>query len=126
MWVCKYVRTPGGDEVLKEGKNPILVDGHSVDEDKDGTIEVGDQFADAQERSVVVQIDGEEPAADICSPTPPPIQPTTPPKPGNGPPHTGGEGGDVPVGLVGGGALLVGAALVVAEAERRRRAATGR
>src|SRR4029453_6769817 len=61
VWVCKYVRTPGGDEVLKEGKNPIMVDGHSVDQDKDGQVFVGDQFADAQELSVVVQIEGEDP-----------------------------------------------------------------
>ena len=127
VWVCKYVGTPGDDEVLKEGKNPISVSGNSVDKDKDGQVFVGDQFADAQGRSVVVQIEGKDPGPDICSPTPPPvIEPTTPPKPGDGAPHAGGEGGDVPVGLVGGGVLLVGAALVAAEAERRRRAATGR
>jgi hypothetical protein len=123
VWVCKYVRTPGGDEVLKEGQNPIKVSGNSVDKDKDGQVFVGDQFADAQERSVVVQIEGDDPGADICSPTPPPDGGTTP---GDGAPDTGGEGSDVPVGLVGGGALLVGAALVAAEAERRRRAATHR
>jgi hypothetical protein len=123
VWVCKYVRTPGGDEVLKSGKNPIEVSGHSVDKDKDGQVFVGDQFADAQDRSVVVQIDGEDPGDGACSPTPPPDGGTTP---GDGAPDTGGEGGGVPVGLVGGGALLVGAALVAAEAERRRRAATRR
>jgi hypothetical protein len=131
VWVCKYVRTPGGDEVLKSGKNPIEVSGNSVDKPKDGQVFVGDQFADAQERSVVVQIDGKDPGAGICSPA---IQPTTAPTarptggttPGAAAPHTGGEGSDVPVGLVGGAALLVGAALVAAEAERRRRAATHR
>ena len=82
MWVCKYVGTPGDDEVLKEGKNPIEVSGNSVDKDKDGQVFVGDQFADAQGRSVVVQIEGEDPGADICSPTPPPvISPTTTPTP---------------------------------------------
>ena len=127
VWVCKYVGKPGEDEVLKEGKNPIKVNGKSADKDNDGQVFVGDQFADAQGRSVVVQIEGDDPGADSCSPTPPPvIPPTTPPKPGDGAPHTGGEGSGVPVGLVGGGALLVGAALVAAEAERRRRAATGR
>jgi hypothetical protein len=127
VWVCKYVGKPGVDEVLKSGKNPIEVSGHSVDQDKDGQVFVGDQFADAQGRSVVVQIGGKDPGADACSSTPPPvITPTTPPKPGDGAPHTGGEGSGVPVGLVGGGALLVGAALVAAEAERRRRAATRR
>ena len=128
VWVCKYVGTPGSDETLKEGKNPILVAGSSADKDKDGQVNVGDQFADAQGRSVIVQIGGEDPG---CSETPPPVvtptpRPTGGPTPGNGAPHTGGEGGDIPVGLVGGGVLLVGAALVAAEAERRRRAATHR
>ncbi|MEP6628816.1 MAG: hypothetical protein ABJA89_00030 [Lapillicoccus sp.] len=135
VWVCKYVRTPGGDEVLKGGKNPIEVSGSSIDKDKDGQIYVGDQFADAQERSVVVQIEGEDPGAGICSPTPPPVAPTTPTTPptntpttgttpGTIAPSTGGEGGSsLPVGLVGGGVLVVGAALLAAEAERRRRAA---
>ena len=137
VWVCKYVRTPGDDEVLKSGKNPIEVNGHSVDQDKDGQIFVGDQFADAQGRSVVVQIGGEDPGAGACSPTPPPTTPpttapptTAPPTggktPGAVPPRTGGEGGDVPVGLIGGGALLVGAAVVAVQAERRRRVATRR
>ena len=108
------------------------VNGHSVDQDKDGEIFVGDQFADAQGRSIVVQIGGEDPGAGACSPTPPPTTPpnTAPPTGGKTPgavaPRTGGEGGDVPVGLIGGGALLVGAALVAAEAERRRRVATRR
>jgi hypothetical protein len=137
VWVCKYVRTPGGDEVLKDGKNPIEVSGNSVDKDKDGQIFVGDQFADAQGLSVVVQIEGADPGAGICSPTPPPVVPTTPPTgvptttggtgtPGTIAPKTGGEGTntELPVGLVGGGVLLVGAALLAAEAERRRRAAT--
>ncbi len=125
--MCKYVGTPGGDEVLKAGKNPIEVSGNSVDKDKDGQVFVGDQFADAQERSVVVQIGGEDPGADICSPTPPPTTPPTGgPTPGTAAPDTGGAGGDVSVGLVGGGVLFVGAALVAAEAERRRRAATRR
>ena len=123
VWVCKYVGTPGDDEVLKAGKNPIEVSGNSVDKDKDGEVFVGDQFADAQGRSVIVQIEGDNPGAGSCSPTPPPNGGTTP---GAVAPRTGGEGGDVPVGLVGGGVLLVGAALVAAEAERRRRAATHR
>jgi hypothetical protein len=129
VWVCKYVGTPGIDETLKEGKNPIFVDGNAADKDHDGQVNVGDQFADAQERSVIVQIGGENENPG-CSQTPPVVPPTTPPTgvptPGTGAPHTGGEDGDVPVGLVGGGVLLVGAALVTAEAERRRRAATHR
>ena len=131
VWVCKYVGTPGDDERLQTGNNPIRVSGNSADKDNDGQVFVGEQFADAQGRSVIVQIDGEEPDIDICSETPPPVPtpttgPTGGPTPGTGAPHTGGEGGDVPVGLVGGGVLLVGAALVAATAERRRRAATHR
>jgi hypothetical protein len=122
VWVCKYVGTPGDDERLKEGKNPIEVSANSADKPKDGEVFVGDQFADAQGRSVVVQIDGDDPGEEICSPTPPDGGTT----PGDGAPDTGGEGGDVPVGLVGGVALLVGAGLVAAEAERRRRAAIRR
>jgi hypothetical protein len=123
VWVCKYVGTPGDDERLQTGNNPIRVSGNSADKDKDGKVFVGDQFADAQGRSVIVQIEGENPGVEICE-DPDTLPP--PPKPGDGAPDTGGEGSDVPAGLVGGGALLVGAALVAAEAERRRRAATHR
>jgi len=134
VWVCKYVGTPGDDERLQTGSNPIRVSGNSADKDNDGQVFVGEQFADAQGRSVIVQIGGDSPGEEACSPTPSPTTtPTTPPTsptdgktPGAGAPHTGGEGGDVPIGLVGGGALLVGAALVAATAERRRRAATHR
>ena len=134
VWVCKYVRTPGGDEVLKSGKNPIKVSGNSVDKPKDGKVFVGDQFADAQERSVVVQIEGDDPGLEAARRLPrrrPLRRPTDAPSDGGHdagrrPPRTGGEGGDVPVGLVGGGVLLVGAAVVAAEAERRRRAAIRR
>ena len=117
VWVCKYVGTPNVDETLKSGKNPIEVSANSVDKPKDGQVFVGDQFADAQGRSVVVKIDGDDPGSGICSPTPPPDGGTTTPpkpgdgKPGDGAPHTGGEGSGVPVGLVWGGALLGGAAL---------------
>ena len=65
---------------------------------------MGDQFADAQGRSVVVQIEGKDPGRASCPQPetlpPPVVTPTTPPKPGDGAPHTGGEGGDVAVGLV--------------------------
>ena len=131
VWVCKYVGTPGVDERLQMGNNPIRVSGNSADKDNDGQVFVGDQFADAQGRSVIVQIEGEDPGIEACAPTDgptdgPTAKPTDGPTPGDGAPDTGGEGSDVPVGLVGGGVLLVGAALVAAEAERRRRAATGR
>jgi hypothetical protein len=70
VWVCKYVGTPGVDETLKRGKNPIEVSSNSVDPGENGQIDVGDQFADAQGRSVVVQIGGASPGADACSKTP--------------------------------------------------------
>ena len=130
VWVCKYVRTPGGDEVLKDGKNPIFVNGHSVDKDKDGQIYVGDQFADAQERSVVVQIEGRRPGSRHLLPdtsarhADDSDDSTGPTTPGTTAPVTGGEGSGVPAGLLGGGVLLVGSGLLAAEAARRRRAAS--
>ena len=69
VWVCKYVGKPGVNEVLKAGKNPIKVSGNSVDQDKDGQVYVGDQFVDAQGRSVVVQIGGKDPGPDSARTT---------------------------------------------------------
>lgn len=132
VFVCKYVGTPGVDERLQTGQNPIEVSGNAIAGRTTGQIFVGDQFKDAQGRSIVVQIGGEDPGVGACSPTPPPpVTPTTPATsattgttPGTVAPHTGGEGtSGVPLGLVGGGVLVVGAALLAAEAERRRRAA---
>ncbi|WP_156160766.1 hypothetical protein [Demequina soli] len=45
VWVCKYVGKPGDDERLKDGKNPIAVDGNAT---------VGTYFNDAQGRSYVL------------------------------------------------------------------------
>jgi LPXTG-motif cell wall-anchored protein len=50
-WVCKYVGTPGEDERLKDGKNPISVDSSAT---------VGSWFNDAQGRSFVLAIQTEE------------------------------------------------------------------
>src|ERR687898_2549838 len=72
VWVCKYVGTPGEDERLQTGNNPIRVSGNAADEDNDGQVFVGEQFADAQGRSVIVQIEGEDPGIEACSPTPQP------------------------------------------------------
>src|SRR5215213_7277229 len=80
VWVCKYVGTPGDDERLQTGNNPIRVSGNSADKDNDGQVFVGEQFADAQGRSVIVQIGGDSPGEEACSPTPSPTTtPTTPP-----------------------------------------------
>lgn len=53
FFVCKYVGTPGEDERLQTGQNPISVSGNAL---PDGT-QVGDSFADAQGRSFVVAED---------------------------------------------------------------------
>lgn len=75
VWVCKYVQKPGEAEVLKGGKNPIWVNWHAADKDKDGKVAVGDRFADAQELSIVIQIGGEDPGISAC---PVPGKPSTP------------------------------------------------
>ena len=69
VWVCKYVGTPGVDERLQTGNNPIRVSGNAADEDNDGQVFVGEQFADAQGRSVIVQIEGVDPGIEACAPT---------------------------------------------------------
>jgi LPXTG-motif cell wall-anchored protein len=54
-YVCKYVGTPGENERLQTGNNPIFVDNNSITKEtgKD-TVSVGDEFADKQGRSVVI------------------------------------------------------------------------
>src|SRR5215213_11815286 len=91
VWVCKYVGTPGVDERLQTGNNPIRVSGNAADEDNDGQVFVGEQFADAQGRSVIVQIEGEDPGIEACAPTDgptdgPTAKPTDGPTPGDGAP----------------------------------------
>jgi hypothetical protein len=68
-FVCKYVGTPGVDERLQTGDNPISVDGHSIVTYPN--IVIGAFFVDAQGRSVVIAEDtGQpEPSVDEC-PTP--------------------------------------------------------
>lgn len=70
-YVCKYVGTPGLNERLQTGQNPIWVDNHSL-LGYDGTVTVGQQFRDGQGRSIVVvanthQLDP-EPGLDSCPP----------------------------------------------------------
>jgi hypothetical protein len=52
-YVCKYVGKPGVDERLQTGRNPIWVDNHAL-LGYDGTTYVGQEFRDAQGRSVVI------------------------------------------------------------------------
>ncbi|MFN2320734.1 MAG: hypothetical protein ABR500_13780 [Dermatophilaceae bacterium] len=79
VWVCKYVGTPGDDERLQTGQNPI-----SVSENAVSGAEVGDYFNDAQGRSYVLAVDdgGPEPSVDECPPadvpTPTPTMTATP------------------------------------------------
>ena len=81
VWVCKFVGKPFESELLKGGKNPIEVGWESADMDKDGKVSVGDEFADAQGQSVVVQINGADPGEKACTKTPPPTTTTSkPPK----------------------------------------------
>ncbi len=55
VWVCKYVGTPGVNERLKDGKQPISVDSDAT---------VGSYFNDAQGRSYVLAVDDGSPAPD--------------------------------------------------------------
>jgi hypothetical protein len=144
VWVCKYVDIPGKAERLKDGKQPIEVDWHSLT-GKSGPPKVGDTFSDRHEKSVVVQIGGESPGRTACEPKKPPTTPpkttppkTTPPKitppkkappargggvPGVGAPDTGGAGDSSPVsGLIGSGLLLAAGGILARDAVLRRRA----
>lgn len=53
-YVCKYVGTPGVDERLQTGQNPIWVANASLTGGKDEPVQVGDTFSDAQGKSVVI------------------------------------------------------------------------
>lgn len=76
VFVCKYVGTPGLNETLQTGQNPISVSQNSI-KDFQG---VGSSFNDAQGRSFVVAFDTGQPEPTCPSPTknnPPPEKPTT-------------------------------------------------
>lgn len=70
VFVCKYVGTPGEDERLQTGNNPISVSSNAI-KDFQG---VGSYFNDAQGRSYVLALDEgqEEPDVSQC---PQPEQP---------------------------------------------------
>ena len=74
VWVCKYVGKPGVDEVLKGGKNPIEVSVNALPGSPEDP-QVGDEFVDAQERSVVVALSPADPEPTVADCLPP-IQPT--------------------------------------------------
>ena len=56
VFVCKYVGTPGVDEVLQTGDNPI-----SVSVSATGGATVGSYFSDSQGRSFVLALDTGQP-----------------------------------------------------------------
>lgn len=79
VYVCKYVGTPGTNERLQTGQNPIEVSVNSI---KNWPVAVGSYFADAQGRSYVLGFVPMTPAPTAAScpagtPTTPPV--TTPP-----------------------------------------------
>ncbi len=67
VWVCKYVGTPGQDERLQTGQNPIPVSVHSIQHNQWNGVVPG-WFSDRQDRSFVLayKTDGN------TSETPPP------------------------------------------------------
>jgi hypothetical protein len=82
-YICKYVSKPGETERLQTGNNPIWTDNHSL-LGYDGTVTVGQEFKDAQGRSVVIvantdKLDPEPSVADCPPPAPPTSTTTTPP-----------------------------------------------
>jgi hypothetical protein len=74
VFVCKFVGTPGVDERLQTGNNPIRVNVNAIP----GGAFVGAEFADAQGRSVVIAFDtGQEPEPECPAPeNPGTTQPT--------------------------------------------------
>ena len=70
VYVCKYVGTPGTNERLQTGDNPISVDTHSLS----GFTGLGSFFNDAQGRSIAIAWDNgdhTEPSVTMCPPPAP-------------------------------------------------------
>lgn len=81
VFVCKYVGTPGVNERLQTGNNPISV---SVDAIPLDPVRIGSLFGDGQGRSLVIGWDartggGQEGEPDIDCPTVPTPEPTPTP-----------------------------------------------
>ena len=76
VFVCKYVGTPGVDERLQTGDNPISVSVNAIPNPPGPNVQIGDEFADAQGRSVVIAFDVGQPEPDV-SECPPPDTGTT-------------------------------------------------
>jgi hypothetical protein len=74
VFVCKYVGTPGVDERLQTGQNPISVSVNAIQNNQwNGT--VPGWFSDAHDRSYVLAYDNGQPTPDV-SQCPAPQQPT--------------------------------------------------
>jgi len=66
VWVCKYVTTPGQDEVLKRGNDGLVNVSANTLHGQD--VVVGASFSDAHGRSLVVQIGGDRPDVSVVCP----------------------------------------------------------
>ncbi|HET6601254.1 MAG TPA: DUF11 domain-containing protein, partial [Gaiella sp.] len=73
VFVCKYVGTPGVDERLQTGNNPISVSVNAIPVDP---VVVGAYFADAQGRSFVLAYDVSQPEPDVSGCPQPGVPPT--------------------------------------------------
>jgi hypothetical protein len=81
VFVCKYVGTPGSNERLQTGNNPIHVSANSIKEwngENPGNL-IGLEFADAQGFSRVIAIDTGQ--AEPSCPGLPPLVEVTPTAP---------------------------------------------
>ena len=67
VWVCAYVG-PKSDQVLKPGKNPLLVDEAALE---------GGTFRGSGDEAVIIRVGGEDPGSAACSPVTPPAPTTT-------------------------------------------------
>ena len=65
VFVCKFVGTPGVDERLQTGQNPISVSVNAIPNPPGPNVQVGDSFADAQGRSLVIAFDIGQPEPDV-------------------------------------------------------------
>ena len=144
VFVCKYVGTPGVDEILQTGQNPISVNVNAIP----GNATPGTFFQDSQGRSFVLAFDTgqEEPDVSECPPPQGPGTTTTGPTTTAGPTTMGGPtttehgvpttGGGVPTSTLpatgGANANVIGAAVLlvlaggIGLAAARRRTASDR
>ncbi len=71
VFVCKFTGTPGPDEVLQEGDNPISVSINAIDSKFVGNplLLIGRTFADGQGFSRVIAVDDgqDEPDPEVCT-----------------------------------------------------------